>query len=511
MTSDVRNRLIVVACCILLSLACLLPTFVPALKQSWISRPISLGLDLSGGVHLVYEVQSKEAVTSRLQTQANGIRTVFRNEKIAAVKVAANAQQQIEIFLTSDRRVEDAKRIVETTYRDLLLSGQSPDGERVKLTYSITDETARRIEDQAILQAVETLRARVDQFGVAEPLIQRQGDKRILLQMPGVRDIEGVKRVVGKLAKLEFRLVPTSPGAAGSQQLKSREGGNQWVEEQVLMGGDSVESALSHFDPTHGQNEVQLTMTSEGSRTFRRITEENQGRLLAIVLDGVVYSSPRINERISGGVASITGRFSPEEAKELAFVLRAGALPAPLKSVEERTVGPTLGRESIQKGLLAIAVGVGAVFIFTMWYYRLSGVVAVGTLILNGLFLMALLSGLGATLTLPGLAAAALTIGMAVDSNVLIFERIRDELRNGASRDAAVAVGFNKALSAITDANVTTLLTGMILYFLGTGPIRGFAVMLSLGILTTLFCAIYVARLGFDLFSLHGKSGELSI
>jgi preprotein translocase subunit SecD len=272
------------------------------------------------------------------------------------------------------------------------------------------------------------------------------------------------------------------------------------------MTGDSVVDARVGFDQ-RGQAEVSVALSPLGAKTFAKVTSENVGRNLAIVLDGVVYSSPVIREAITGGRASISGGFTTDEAKQLKIVLKAGALPAPLEVLEERTVGPTLGLESVKKGLMAMAVGFGVIALFMVVYYAKAGVIAVATLILNAVFMVAALSFFGATLTLPGLAGLALTIGMAVDSNVIIFERIRDEVRAGVARDLAVHTGFDKAFSAIFDANITTLLSGMILYYFGTGPIRGFAVTLCIGVVSTVFCAVFAARLAFDYFELKGKRG----
>jgi len=273
-----------------------------------------------------------------------------------------------------------------------------------------------------------------------------------------------------------------------------------------LLTGDAVSDARVDFDQ-NGQVEVSLKMSATGAQDFARITAENIGRQLAIILDGVLYSAPVIRSAITGGQASISGGFSMEEARRLKVVLKAGALPAPLYVLEERTVGPTLGLESVKKGLFAMALGFVIIALFMVVYYGKSGLVAVGTLVLNAVLMVACLSLFGATLTLPGLAGLALTIGMAVDSNVIIFERIRDELRSGVSRDLAVHTGFDKAFSAIFDSNLTTLLAGAILYYFGTGPVRGFAVTLSVGIVTTLFCAVFVARWCFEAFALKGKDG----
>jgi preprotein translocase subunit SecD len=508
MIRDTFQRMLIVGIVIVAAIACLLPSILrDRFTKEWPTKPLALGLDISGGVHLVYGVQSSEAVKSRLQSMLASIRSKLREKKIAVAQAAIGADNTLSFTLLSDTFVEQAKAVVADAANELTAGPVSSQDGRSTLTFSISPLMAERIEREAIEQAVETLRNRVDQFGVAEPLIQRAGENRIILQMPGVSDVNSVKKVVGSVAKLEFRLVPESRDAGiGVVTLKDQSGAPFVVEDPALMTGDAVDDARVDFDP-QGQVEVALRMTAAGADDFARITSENVGRQLAIVLDGVVYSAPVIRSSITGGQASITGGFSTEEARRLKVVLKAGALPAPLTVLEERTVGPTLGFESVKKGLIAMAVGFGVISIFMVFYYRKSGWVAVGTLLLNAVLMVACLSLFGATLTLPGLAGLALTIGMAVDSNVIIFERIRDELRTGVSRDLAVHTGFDKAFGAIFDANITTLLAGAILYYFGTGPIRGFAVTLSVGIATTLFCAVFVARLCFDYFELKGKKG----
>jgi preprotein translocase subunit SecD len=508
MIRDTFQRMLIVGIVVVAAIACLLPSILrDRFTKDWPTKPLALGLDISGGVHLVYGVQSSEAVKSRLQSMLASIRSKLREKKIAVAQAAIGSDNSLSFTLLSDTFVEQAKAVVADAASELSAGTVSSQDGRPTLTFSITPVMAERIEREAIEQAVETLRNRVDQFGVAEPLIQRSGENRIILQMPGVSDVNSVKKVVGSVAKLEFRLVPESRDAGiGVVTLKDQTGAPLVVEDPALMTGDAVEDARVDFDP-QGQVEVALRMTAAGADDFARITSENVGRQLAIVLDGVVYSAPVIRSSITGGQASITGGFSTEEARRLKVVLKAGALPAPLTVLEERTVGPTLGFESVKKGLIAMAVGFGVISVFMVFYYCKSGLVAVGTLLLNAVLMVACLSLFGATLTLPGLAGLALTIGMAVDSNVIIFERIRDELRNGVSRDLAVHTGFDKAFGAIFDANLTTLLAGAILYYFGTGPIRGFAVTLSVGIATTLFCAVFVARLCFDYFELRGKKG----
>lgn len=507
---DTKKRLITLIGVIIVAVLFLLPTVSrESFGTGWISKPLSLGLDLSGGVYLVYEVQSEEAVKSRLTMISTRLKSELTERKIAVLRPKVNNARQIEVPLITEASVEKAKAAIQDEFRDLTFIGKGDDAGRVTLLYGFTDAQAEKIERDAISQAVETLRNRVDQFGVAEPLIQKAGVNRIILQMPGVSDIEAVKRIVGSVAKLEFRLVPTGAPSDQHLKIKDKAGNIRYVEDPPLLTGDAVDSA--RVDPEPGKVVVTLSLTSDGGKTFYKITSENVRRQLAIVLDGVLYSDPVIDEPIGGGTAIISGGFTLEEARELAVVLRAGALPAPLKVLEERTVGPSLGLESIQKGAIAILVGFSMIVVFMAVYYGKSGLIAVFSLALNLILLLALLSAFGATLTLPGLAGLALTVGMAVDSNVIIFERIRDELRIGATRDAAVNAGFEKALSAIIDSNLTTLLAGSLLYYFGTGPIRGFAVSLSVGIITTVFCATFAARLMFDLFELKGRNKAISI
>jgi preprotein translocase subunit SecD len=514
MFTEVKSRLILTLSLVLLAIFCVAPTILvsfngPTELPNWLPRPLTLGLDLKGGGHLVYEVMADEAVKSKLQSLGQSIRADLRAEKIAVKRTSATEKGQIELLLLSERLVERAKTRIAENFKSLVFVEQKIDNGQAALVYSISDLEVEETKKQAVSQAVETLRNRIDQFGVTEPIIQRVGVNRIQLQMPGVSDIESIKRVIGSVAKLEFRLLPASPTAASGTKLKYRDGSSVQVEDEVLMTGDAVSTARAGF--FNNQIEVSLTFGAEGTQTFRRITTENVGRQLAIILDNVVYSAPSINEPITGGMASISGGFTLEEARQLAVVLRAGALPAPLTVLEERTVGPTLGKESIQAGNKAIAVGFLSITLFLLFFYKKSGVIATVALLLNLLLLVACLALFGATLTLPGLAGLALTAGMAVDSNVIIFERIKDELRNGANRDSAVRAGFDRAWSAILDGNLTTLIAAAVLFWLGSGPIRGFAVSLAVGILTTIFSAIFITRLAFDLFKLKSAKAELSI
>lgn len=525
MNNSLKQRLLILVAVLFTSIVFIYPTLNLVIKKSsgkkltnedmkqkgLFSKPLQLGLDLSGGVHLVYQVVTEEALSARLQNEVQSIRGSLRKEKIPVTKVNVTKDDNLEITLFSNRKLEEAKTLIKSDREHLKFEKKDDIGSRVKLTYSVSEPYKANIKKSSVIQAIETLRNRVDQFGVSEPLIQQVGESRILLQMPGVKDVETVKKIIGKVARLEFRLLPGSnTSSADTVLVKSRDNNSDVrVEREVRLTGSAVDDARVSFDQNN-QVEVSLTFNSEGGRTFASLTSENVGRNLAIILDGQLYSAPVIRERIGGGRCSISGNFTVKEARELAVVLKAGALPAPLKILEEKTVGPSLGAESIRKGIIAIVIGFLLIVIFMVVYYKKSGALAVVILALNIFLMCAALSAVGATLTLPGLAGLALTVGMAVDANVIIFERIREELRNGAGRDASVHSGFEKALSAILDSNVTTLLSALILVSLGTGSIRGFGFTLAVGIVTTIFCATFVARVGFDYFELKSKN-KLSI
>ena len=473
-----------------------------------ISQPLSLGLDLSGGVSITYQVKAEEAVFSRMQVVSTELRSLLLGRKIPVVRARASKKLgELEVVLYNSTKATEAKNLIEDEYPELEARGRRSSGSQVILTFGIGQSSIDDLRMNAVSRAVESLRARVDQFGVAEPLIQRVGERRILLQMPGYTDIDRVKRVVGKTAKLEFRFVARSPSEP-SVLMPSREDGEVRVEERIATTGDKVERARVQIRP-EGVS-VDLSFTREGSRLFSELSRDNVGRSLAIILDGEVYSAPVIQDQIRGGAAQITGQFSIEEANELSIVLRSGSLPASLVVLDETLVGATLGKEAIRGGVLAILGGFVAILLFMVWYYRLSGVVAVFTLFVNVLVLLACLSLFGAAITLPGLAGLALTIGIAVDSNVIIFERIRDELKQGLGMTTAVDRGFSKAFSAILDTNITGLLTGIILYVFGTGPVRGFAVTLSIGVLTTIIGAVFVAKFCFD-YLIYRRKGQISI
>jgi preprotein translocase subunit SecD len=504
MKSSIKSRLLVLIGIIVASVILLVPTFFPTQFENWpFSKPLSLGLDLSGGIAITYEVQEADAVVSYVETLGREIRKILLEEKIPVVRAKAEKDGRLGITFLSKESAEKGFVKIEDSYPLLnKIAQEDIIGGRVQYFFEVVEAKAIEIKQRAVEQAIEALRNRVDQFGVAEPLIQRIGKNRISLQMPGFSDIDKVKRVIGKVAKLEFRLTPDRPNVP-SVTLKDLQGGKVKVEDRIQMSGDKVEDAKVSVGA--GRVEVTLKLTRDGGKLFRDITTDNVGRNLAIILDNIVYSSPSIREPISGGEAIISGSFTVEEAQQLSVILKSGALPATLKVLEEKKVGPSLGSESIKSGVLAICGGFVSILLFMAWYYRGAGLIAVGTLVINLLVLLATLSLFGATLTLPGLAGLALTIGIAVDSNVIIFERIRDELRNGYDIHAAITAGFDNALSAILDTNLTALVTGVILYFFGTGPIRGFAVTLSIGVLTTIFAAVFVAKIVFDVLDDKGK------
>lgn len=505
----------------ILSIVLLVPTVLSALgkpiPKSWPSDEIKLGLDLRGGIHLSLDVQTKEAVKSQLASLALGMKAQLKREGVRVKSSRQTGEDMVEVSLFDDSQLLKVSDLIRSDYPDLKELSRSPSGsQRITLTYQLSANKAADIEKNAVSQAIEILRNRIDQTGTKEPLIQRSGERRIMVQLPDLeqKDIGFVRDTIGKVAKLEFYLVADSAKNSGlpTKKVKNREGGGELtLEDQVLMTGDVIETVHPEPDIGSGSYQISFKLTATGAKLFEELTAENTHRRMAIVLDGVAQSAPEIQERIAGGSARITGNFGVEEARFLSIVLRAGALPAPLVFLEERTVGATLGADSIEKGIFSLSISALIVVVFMIVYYRKSGVFAVISVFLNLLFLLASLAFLGATLTLPGLAGLALTVGMAVDGNIVIYERIRDELRIGASARAAIEAGFDKAHWTILDSNITTLLSGIILYIFGTGPIRGFAVTLSLGILTTVFTVLVVGKMGFETFRFQDRKGELSI
>jgi preprotein translocase subunit SecD len=518
-TTSQRNRVYFIGALVAIALIVLAPTFFKNdLPEKWPGRPIKLGLDLRGGSYLVLGVQTEEAVKSQLGAMANAIRSELKNEKLGIIRAKPRDSRSIEIVMllpegdAGTANLNKLDKFIRENFADLTKLKVEKGESRATVVFQLKDQTAQDMKQNAVLQAIETIRNRVDQYGVSEPTIQRSGIDRIMVQLPDVTNLETVKDTIGSVAKLDFRLVAdVNKPADETIELKNRDGGRVRLEDEILMTGDAIKTASVEVDPQNNGLDVAFQLNPFGKTTFGRITSDNVGRQLAIVLDNVVQSTPVIRSEITGGSGVIQGTFTREEAHRLAVVLRSGALPAPLTFEEERTVGATLGADAIRRGLMASAIGAGLVIVFMIGYYRRCGVLAVGCVTMAITFLLALLSLFGGTLTLPGIGGIALNVGMGVDASIIIFERIREELRVGSTTKAAIEAGFHKAWHAIMDSNVTTLIAGVVLYGWGTGPIKGFAVTLSLGVLTTMFCAIYVCKAGFAVLNLENPEGKLSI
>jgi len=503
-------------------------------KNSMPNKGITLGLDLQGGVHLVFEVEGDRAVEITTERIAQTLKDTLAKKKLAA-DISRNG-----LLLAITPNSMEIRKTVEDNYPVLV-----PVETGARLVYRLSDKEMARMKDTAADQALETIRNRIDQFGVAEPTIHRQAANEIVVQLPGIKDPKRAIEIIGKTAQLEFKLVDDSatvapeipasikPGEeealltkfAGKlspddeilfEKITNRETGEVTkrpilLKKETLMTGDLLTEAKVTIDQRFNEPYVSLTFNAAGAKLFEEITAANVKKRLAIILDGSVYSAPVIQERIAGGNAQITGRFSMDEAKDLAIVLRAGALPAPIKMLQNVTVGPSLGEDSIQAGARAAIVGTILVVLFMIVYYKLSGVIADFALILNIILLLGAMASLNATLTMPGIAGIILAIGMAVDSNVLMFERMRDELKAGKTPRAAVDSGYDKAFWTIFDSHVTTLITAAVLFQFGTGPIKGFAVTLCLGVLINLYTALVGTKTVFDIINSRKEVNTLSI
>lgn len=532
MSKSIFWRGLIVLVLLVLALVSLAPTLFPRTLPDWWKGafdPIHLGLDLQGGMHLVLGVDVDKAVESRVDSIVDQAESVLREKDITFKRVNRTAQDRLAITVYDQEASSRVDAVVQENFPDLEVVSGAEQGGYIQKEYRLSDQVVDQVRDYAIRQALETMRNRVDEFGVSEPTLQRQSGNRILIQLPGIKDPERAIALLGKTARLEFKMVmeDVDPQAAvkgslppGAQVLYERKvdpksgAANKIplvVQEKTVLTGDLLSDAQVRIDTSFNQPYVAIDFNAVGAKRFDQLTAANVGKRMAIVLDDTIYSAPVIRERISGGSAQISGSFTEQEATDLAIVLRAGSLPAPVQILEDRTVGPSLGRDSIQKGIYSVLIG-GLLVILTMLvYYRLSGVVANLALLLNIFFIMAMLSLFKATLTLPGIAGIVLTIGMAVDANVLIFERIREEMRLGKTPRAAVEAGFSKALSSIVDSNVTTLIAALVLFQFGTGPVKGFAVTLSIGIVSSMFTAIIVSRLIFDYFLERRQIRRLSI
>ena len=495
-------------------------------------QTINLGLDLQGGVHLVLGVEVDKHVTSQIDRAAEDVKAALERKGIGVKRAAREGATSFVLELASPSQWNDAVAVVREFEG---FERRQEDAAAGRLTLGMSDRIVAQIRKDAATQVVERLRNRVDKFGVAEPTIAPQADDRILIQLPGVQDVDRAKALIGQTGLLEFKLVerfvdegadpePIKRELTPDQELLSRRVVNREtktermvpyavVQRRPLLTGSALAEARVESDPNSmGNWQVGITFSDAGAKRFAEITEANVNRSLAIVLDGVVSSAPQIRERIPGGRAVVTGQFTADQAKDLKIVLNEGALPASVKTLEERTVGPSLGADSIRKGLIAIVASAGLVFVFMLVYYRLSGLIADVALVLNMVILLACMAAFGATLTLPGIAGIALTIGMAVDTNILIFERIREELKVGKTVRGAIEAGFNRAFRTIIDTHVTVLVTAAILYNFGTGPVKGFAVTLFIGLAASLFTAVFFTRLLFDVIYLgRRKAAAISI
>lgn len=544
----VGGRVALLGVVLVLSVVFFLPSY-PALYHSlpvWLrgilpSKGITLGLDLQGGIHLVLEVEEDRAVEIAVDRSVTAIQDLLAEKKLAVQSVKRTGPAQVTIEFDNEALQSEIQKVLEE-FPSFIEA--APSGTGTRLVVELREQEIKRIKDSAIDQALETIRNRIDQFGVAEPLIQRQGLKQIVVQLPGIKEPKRAKDLIKETALLEFKMldeasnlaielpqrIPKGKDEDVLKQFRSRlpEGdeilfekevekdtGREFrrpylVKKRVMLAGDVLSDArvsIGQFNEPY----VSVTFDAKGAREFDRITAENVKKRMAIVLDNTVYSAPVIQERIGGGRAQISGSFTMQEANDLAIVLRAGALPAPLKIIQDLTVGPSLGRDSIEKGIRSTLFAGAMVVLFMVIYYRLSGVIADFALALNVICLIGALAGLNATLTLPGIAGIILTIGMGVDSNVLIFERIREELREGKPVRLAVDGGYAKALLTIVDSHVTTLITGLALFLFGTGPIKGFAVTLCLGIAINLFTALVGTKVVFDVVNQRRKVERLSI
>jgi preprotein translocase subunit SecD len=479
------------------------PAWLTALRAS----PMYLGLDLRGGVHFMLQVDMQAALTKKAESLAGDIRTTLREKNVRHSGIARNGQS-IEIRFRDAQTAEAARRIVEDQFAELETL-ESQDGSDTKMVATIKPVAARRVQEQALKQNITTLHNRINELGVAEPVIQQQGLDRIVVQLPGVQDTAKAKDILGRTATLEIRLVDegtearaaesgSGPVPFGSERYLERSGLGVIVKKQVILTGENLTDAQPGFDSQTQEPTVNLSLDAKGARIFRDVTRENINKRMAILLfekgKGEVVTAPVIRSEIGGGRVQISGRMTSVEAADTALLLRAGSLAAPMEIIEERTIGPSLGAENIAKGFNSVTWGFVAVAIFMCAYYLLFGVISSLALAFNLLLLVALLSMLQATLTLPGMAAMALVLGMAIDANVLINERVREELRNGASPQAAIHAGYDRAWATIIDSNVTTLIAGLALLAFGSGPVRGFAVVHCLGIMTSMFSGVFFSR-----------------
>ena len=482
--------------------------------------PMYLGLDLRGGVHFLLQVDMPGAITKRLDSTAADLRSLLRDKNVRHAGISRDGERIVIRFRDAETRAAGQK-ILASSHDDLALA-EVGQGDDLRLIASLKPEALKRIGEFAIKQNINTLHNRINELGVAEPVIQQQGADRIVVQLPGVQDTAKAKDILGRTATLEIRMVDDGPGALeaglagnvpfGTELYTERGGSPLLVKKQVVLTGDRLTDAQPGFDSQTNEAAVHLTLDSAGARIFKDITRDNVGKRMAILLiekgKGEVVTAPVIRTEIGGGRVQISGRMTTAEANDVALLLRAGSLAAPMEIVEERTIGPSLGAENISRGFQATLWGFVAIAVFMILYYEVVGVFSTLALGFNLLLLVAVLSMMQATLTLPGMAAIALTLGMAIDANVLINERIREELRAGLPPQAAIAEGYERAFATILDSNVTTMIAGLALLIFGSGPVRGFAVVHCLGILTSIFSAVVISRALINL--IYGRQKKLT-
>ena len=505
------------------------PTFIVALNllsasPTWLTAihalPMYLGLDLRGGVHFLMQVDMKSALTKRIDSLAGDARTLLRDKNIRHTGIARSGDV-LEVKFGDTETANRAVNALSDGLADLQLT-IVPEGSEFKVVGRFKPAAIQKVQDGALKQNIVTLHNRVNQLGVAEPVIQQQGADRIVVQLPGVQDTAKAKDIIGRTATLEVRMVEDGAEAIaalsqgtvpfGLERYVERGAVPVLVKKQVIFTGENLTDAQAGFDNTTNEAAVHLTLDGKAARVFRDVTRENIGKRMAIILfekgKGEVVTAPVIRSEIGGGRVQISGRMTTAEASDVALLLRSGSLAAPMEIIEERTIGPSLGADNIRRGFLSTIYGFAAIAVFMVLYYVMFGMVSVIALASNLLLLFALLSMLQATLTLPGIAAIALTLGMAIDANVLINERIREELRNGAPPQAAITTGYERAFGTILDSNITTLIAGIALLAFGSGAVRGFAVVHCLGILTSIFSSVVVSRAIVNL--IYGRKKKLT-
>ncbi|MFZ5427260.1 MAG: protein translocase subunit SecD [Thermodesulfobacteriota bacterium] len=527
--SSLSWRLIVVAFALVLGLMFTLPS-IESVRNSPLGRmlpakQVSLGLDLKGGIHLTLGVDVEKALANSISQAGQDIKSFAQEKEMTIIRQNLENSGTLSFVLVQGAKKAELDDIIKKNVAGIKVNKtETVDDGKVKYWVSYTPEYAKNLEGMTIDQAVKTIRNRIDQFGVAEPDIRKQAGDRIQIQLPGMKEPDRAIALVGQTAHLEFKIVDETADIEKAKKgilppgrevvMERKVGPNGEITEvplvvnsQAVMTGEMIADARMSFDQNNNQPYVSFTLTQRGAKIFERVTEENLKKRMAIILDGKANSAPVIQSKIPGGKGQITGNYSENEARDLAVVLRAGALPAPVNVLEQRTVGPSLGQESIDNGMMSVGVACGLIALFMLVYYGFSGVVANVALVFNIVLILAGLSMFGATLTLPGIAGIILTMALSVDANIIIFERIREEVRRGLPSKLSIKEGFARGTLTILDANVTTAIAAVVLYEFGTGPIRGFAVTLLLGILASMFTAIFVSRTIIDLW-MSGKTAE---